>query len=163
MGERQSKCLERDFCCIGWWHQNIWLHFAVASHAFLSCPVLLIWPVYTVVCVMSVTPTLLPMWTDRPLSHTSVHTCRQWRKGWLCNALCAARTHTHTCVSPSTCAHHMHVRNCSGWCAQTWDPGPGGNDRFRGCCGRRRTEAGLWRICVTCNMQRWCGVMTSSV
>ena len=53
---------------------------------------------------MSVTPTPLPMWMDRPLSHTSVHTYSEGgRVGY------THTTHTDTCVSPATCAHHMHV------------------------------------------------------
>lgn len=71
-----DSCKTESFKCpLMWsWHQNIWLHFAVAGHASLSCSVLLIWPLYTDGSVMSITPTPLPMWMDRLLSHTSVHT-----------------------------------------------------------------------------------------
>ncbi|KAK5861030.1 hypothetical protein PBY51_022458 [Eleginops maclovinus] len=58
---------------------------------------------------MGVTPTPLPMWMDRPLSHTSVHTCSEWRKGWVCNALCATRTHKHLCICLHMCPPHART------------------------------------------------------
>lgn len=33
----------------------------------------------------------------------------------VCSALCATHTQTNTCVSPRTCAHHMHVSSCGVW------------------------------------------------
>lgn len=138
------------WCFICRCHQNIWLHFAVASYASLSCPVLLIWPVYRVGSVMRVTPPPHPVWMDRPLSHTSVHTCN----GWVGACKAYSCTQTPAYLSPHVCTklRQGDVVKC-----------PGGNDRFRGCCGWKWTEAALWRMCVTSNMQRWRGVMTSSV
>lgn len=155
MSEKQ-KNVATGCLFIWWWHHNIWLHSAVVGHASLSCPVLLIWPVYRAGAVMSVTPTPLPMWTDRPLSHTSVRTHRVW-----CVALFVPHTHTRR---PTPAYVSTTFAATAGQRGQIcWTPAPGGNDRFRGCCGRRWTEAGLWGIFVTCNMQRRRGVMTSSV
>lgn len=139
--------LQRDTgCLLIWlWHHNVCLHFAAADYTSLSCPVLLIWPVRRVEAVMSIASTPLPMWTDRAPSHTSAHTCVEW----------FFQCHTHA----NTHTHYMNSQ-CARWRLQPHSPG--GNDRFKECCGWRWTEAGLGRIFVTCYMQRRRGVMTSS-
>ncbi len=126
----------------------------LAGRASLSCPVLLIWPVYRAGSVMSIAPTPLPMWMDRPLSQTSVHTYNEWRKGRACYGRCATHTptHKHLRVSLHMCPPHA----CLGRCGQTWDPGPGGNDRFRGCCGRRLAYGGyVWHVTCSGGVEWW--------
>lgn len=50
---------------------------------------------------MSVTPLPHPVWMDRPLSHTSVHTCNGWVRVRLNHA------HKHLRISL-----HMYVQSC---------------------------------------------------
>lgn len=129
--------MSREAGCgsIWWWHHNIWLHFAASSYASLSCPVLLIWPLYREGSVMSVTPTPLPMCTDRPLSRIRPHVQKLATVG-VARVTCHSHSGTQTPVylsshGPNTCRY----KAAAGPRGQMWDPCPGGNDRFRGCCG----------------------------
>ncbi len=57
-------------------------------------------------------------WTDRCPKHPSTHTVSGGGVGCVTLFVPLTRTHTQTpvCVPPTTptCAHHMHVRSCSG-------------------------------------------------
>lgn len=110
----------------------------LSCSAYLACA-------QRVEAVMSIASTPLPMWTGRAPSHTSARAFVE--QFFQCHT--HANTHTHH-MNPQ-CAH-----------LRLQPHGPGGNDRFKECCGWRWTEAGLGRIFVTCYMQRWRGVMTSS-
>lgn len=157
---QQSKCLER-----GW----MLFHLAVASEylaalccnqprfLILSCSAYLA-SVQSGVCNERHAYTSPHVYGPTAVPHIRPHI--QSLLGEVGYAvLYVPLTHTNTCVSPTTWMYEA----TAGRRGQTRDPAPGDNDRFRGCCGWRWTEAGLWRICVTFNMQRWRGVMTSSV
>lgn len=105
---------------IWWCHQNIWLHFTVLGHASLSCPVLLIWPVYRVGSVMRHRAYTSPH-VDGPTAVPNIGPHIQWvsggRVGCVTLFVPLTRTHKQTPVSPPptpTCANHMHVGSYSG-------------------------------------------------
>lgn len=73
LGDQRSKWLETECRLLHLVATSQYLlHFVVAGHASLSCPVLLIWPVYRVGSAMI--PHLAPCgWTDRCPTHPSTH------------------------------------------------------------------------------------------
>lgn len=72
-----------------------------------------------------------------------------------CGRPCCCPTHPSTQTPvyflthvSSTCTYEAA---CMGGVVKLWDPGSGGNDRFRGCCGRRVDRG--WPMEDMCDMK----------
>lgn len=138
LGDQQSTWLETESASSGGGITTSVALCCIASHASLSCPVLLIWPVYTELGLLRWSHTLPHVDGLTTVPHIHPHTTHP--VGVFCT-LCHSDAQTHVYLSGVL---WWHV------------PCPGGSDRFRGCYEQRLPCGGsVWHVTCRGGVEWW--------